>query len=76
MTIKCQKNISDFVNSEKIGVCHFLIADGKICGTELTPHFCKDGTNDYWFCPKCDGELKDSEEPPNLKLKKHKRKEE
>ena len=42
---------------EKVGICHYLVADGKICGTKIVPHFRKDGVNDYWFCPKCDGEL-------------------
>jgi len=41
---------------DKIGVCRFLIEDGKICGTKLK-HY-KKGYVDFWYCPKCNPNIK------------------
>lgn len=36
----------------QVGVCRYLVSDGKICGTKLRKRF----MYDYWFCPKCSPE--------------------
>lgn len=50
-----QSKLSD-LDENGVGVCHYLVADNKICGTRLK-HYQK-GLIDYWYCPKCDEEIK------------------